>query len=362
MADHDRLGLRSEQPCVVELGEPNLVGREVGRLDRVTPPLQLPLKLLEAPAPVPGTVNQEEPSHEGRSILPEVLGRVLTAIVTPFRDDGSVDFDAFQELARHLVDNGSDGLVVAGTTGESPTLSDGERLDLIRAAIESVGDRATIVAGTGTYSTAHSVHLTAEAHELGADAFLIVTPYYSKPPQRGIVAHFEAIAAASDRPIVVYNIPSRVVVNIEPDTISRLAEIETVGAVKQANDDLDQARHIVATGLDLYAGDDNLLQRFLEIGGVGGVCVHTHVVGPRVAEQVQAVLDGDVARAREIDSELAPVYDLLKVQTNPIAIKAALSLLGHRVGGHRLPLVVADQAETEQIRDCLERLGLLVHA
>jgi 4-hydroxy-tetrahydrodipicolinate synthase len=291
-----------------------------------------------------------------------MLGRVLTAIVTPFRDDGAVDFDAFQELARHLVDNGSDGLVVAGTTGESPTLGDDERLDLIRAAIESVGDRATVVAGTGTYSTAHSVHLTEEAHELGADAFLVVTPYYNKPPQRGIVAHFEAVARASDRPIVVYNIPSRVVVNIEPETISRLAEIETVTAVKQAYDDVEQARHIVATGLALYAGDDNLLQSFLEIGATGGVCVHTHVVGPRVAEQVAAGLDGDTGRAREIDSELGPVYELLRIQTNPIAIKAALTLLGHRVGGHRLPLVPADAGEIEQVRGCLERLGLLVHA
>jgi 4-hydroxy-tetrahydrodipicolinate synthase len=283
-------------------------------------------------------------------------------MVTPFTDDGAVDFDAFQELARHLVENGSDGLVVAGTTGESPTLSDAERLDLIRAAIEAVGDTATVVAGTGTYSTAHSVHLTEEAHELGADAFLIVTPYYNKPPQRGIVAHFEEIARTSDRPVVVYNIPSRVVVNIEPETISRLAEIETVRAVKQANDDLAQARHIVETGLELYAGDDNLLQPFMEIGGTGGVCVHTHVVGPRVAEQVQAAHAGDQARARELDAELAPVYDLLKVQTNPIAIKAALALLGHRVGGHRLPLVPADAREIEQVRGCLERLGLLVHA
>src|SRR5215813_7735229 len=198
-----------------------------------------------------------------------MLGRVLTAIVTPFRDDDSIDFDAFQQLARHLVEHGSDGVVVAGTTGESPTLSDRERLDLFRAALEAVGDDATVVAGTGTYSTAHSVHLTEEAHELGVDAFLVVTPYYSKPPQRGIVAHFEAIAEASDRPIVVYNIPSRVVINIEPETISRLAEIETVRAVKQANDDLGQARHIVETGLELYAGDDNLVLRFLEIGGTG---------------------------------------------------------------------------------------------
>src|SRR5215210_2776805 len=161
-------------------------------------------------------------------------------MVTPFRDDASIDFDAFQRLAQHLVENGSDGVVVSGTTGESPTLTDAERADLLRAALEAVGDTAAVVAGTGTYSTDHSVHLTERAHALGADAFLVVTPYYNRPPPRGIVAHFEAIARSSDRPIVVYNIPSRVVINIEPDTISRLAEIETVRAVKQANDDLDE--------------------------------------------------------------------------------------------------------------------------
>jgi 4-hydroxy-tetrahydrodipicolinate synthase len=291
-----------------------------------------------------------------------MLGNVLTAIVTPFSEDGAVDFDAFQRLARHLVANGSDGVVVAGTTGESPTLADSERLDLVRAALEAVGEEASVVAGTGTYSTAHSVHLTEQAHALGADGFLVVTPYYNKPPQRGIVAHFEAVAAVSDLPIVVYNIPSRVVVNIEPETITRLAEIETVRAVKQAHDDLAQARHVVDTGLDLYAGDDNLLQPFLELGAVGGICVHTHVVGPQVAEQVQAALAGDLERARELDASLAPAYDLLKVQTNPIAIKAALRLVGHEVGGHRLPLVDPTDGEVAQVRDCLERLGLLVHA
>ncbi len=291
-----------------------------------------------------------------------MLGNVLTAIVTPFHEDGSIDFDAFQRLARHLVANGSDGVVVAGTTGESPTLSDTERLDLFRAALEAVGEEATVVAGTGTYSTAHSVQLTEQAHELGADGFLVVTPYYSKPPQRGIVAHFEAIAAVSDLPVIVYNIPSRVVINIEPETISRLAEIETVRAVKQAHDDLDQARHIVDTGLDLYAGDDNLVMPFLELGGVGGICVHTHVVGPQVAELVQAALGGDFERARELDSSLAAAYDLLTVQTNPIAIKAALTLLGHAVGGHRLPLVAATEDEVARVRSCLERLGLLVTA
>jgi 4-hydroxy-tetrahydrodipicolinate synthase len=291
-----------------------------------------------------------------------VLGHVLTAVVTPFREDETIDFDAFARLARYLVEHGSDGVVVAGTTGESPTLADDERIDLVRAAVEAVGADATVVAGTGTYSTAHSIHLTERAHEAGADAFLVVTPYYSKPPQRGIVAHFEAIAEASDRPIVVYNIPSRVVVNITPETISRLAEIESVRAVKQANDDLEQARHIVETGLDLYAGDDNILQSFLELGGVGGICVHTHVVGPQVAEQVRATLDGDVDRGREIDHELRAAYDLLKVQTNPIPIKAALNLLGHGVGGHRLPLVSATADEVAAVRVCLERLGVLVAA
>jgi 4-hydroxy-tetrahydrodipicolinate synthase len=291
-----------------------------------------------------------------------VLGNVLTAIVTPFREDGSIDFDAFQGLARHLVENGSDGVVVAGTTGESPTLSDDERSDLLRAAIDAVAGDATVIAGTGTYSTEHSVHLTETAHELGAHGFLVVTPYYNKPPQRGIVAHFEAIARASDRPIVVYNIPARVVVNIEPDTISRLSEIETVRAVKQANDNLDQARHIVGTGLDLYAGDDNILQPFLELGGTGGICVHTHIVGPQVAEQVRVAHDGDLDRARAIDRELGAAYDLLKVTTNPIAIKAALNLLGHQVGGHRLPLVDPNEDEIAAVKACLERLGLLVKA
>jgi 4-hydroxy-tetrahydrodipicolinate synthase len=289
-----------------------------------------------------------------------VLGSVLTAIVTPFGTDGAIDFDAFQQLAAYLVDNGSDGIVVAGTTGESPTLTDRERLDLFRAALESVGERATVVAGTGTYSTAHSIELSEQAAGLGVDGLLVVTPYYNKPPQSGIVAHFEAIAQATDRPIVAYNIPARVIVNIEPDTISRLAEIETVRAVKQANPDLAEARHIVSTGLDLYAGDDNVLQPFLELGAVGGVCVHTHVVGPQVAEQVRAAHAGDIERARAIDRELAPAYELLAVATNPIAIKAALALLGHEVGGHRLPLVSATAEEQERVQSCLARLGLLV--
>jgi 4-hydroxy-tetrahydrodipicolinate synthase len=289
-----------------------------------------------------------------------VLGEVLTAIVTPFRADGSIDYDRFRELALHLVENGSDGIVVAGTTGESPTLSDDERLELFRVAVDALGGRGTVVAGTGTYSTAHSIHLTREAHEIGVDGLLIVTPYYNKPPQRGIVEHFKAIAGASDKPIVVYNIPTRVVINIEPQTISELGKLPSVKAVKQAHDDLAEARHIVEeSGLDLYAGDDNLIHSFLELGGIGGICVHTHVVGPKVKAMVRAYRDGDTDTAKRIDEELRPAYELLKVQTNPIAIKAALNLLGHEVGGLRLPLVAPNESEVVAVRSCLEQLGVL---
>jgi 4-hydroxy-tetrahydrodipicolinate synthase len=288
-----------------------------------------------------------------------VLGEILTATVTPFDSNGAVDYDRYGELCAYLVDSGSDGVVVSGTTGEAPTLSDDERLGLLRTAIDAIGDRATVVAGTGTYSTAHSVHLTEQAHEAGAHGFLVVTPYYNKPPPRGIVAHFQAIAAASDRPVIVYNIPSRVVINIEPETMAQLAEIRNVTSVKQANADLGQAKRIVELGLDLYAGDDNLVHPFLELGGKGGVCVHTHVVGPQVAEMVRRFRDGDTEGARRIEEELGPAYELLAVTTGPIQIKAALNLLGHDVGGHRLPLVEASDEERAQIRDCLERLGVL---
>ena len=288
-----------------------------------------------------------------------MLGEVLTATVTPFKADGSLDVEAFRTLARYLVDNGSDGLVVTGTTGESPTLTDEERFELWEAAVDEVGDRATVVAGTGTYSTAHSIHLTERAQAIGVDGVLVVTPYYNKPTPRGIVEHFRAIADASDRPIVVYNIPARVVVNIEPETIAELAEIPTVAAVKQANDDLEQARRIVELGLDLYAGDDNLVLPFVELGGLGGVCVHTHVVGPQVKAMVGAFRDGDVETARRIDAELAPALEILGVGVNPMGIKAALNLLGHDVGGHRLPLVEPDEGEVARVRACLERLRLL---
>ncbi len=289
-----------------------------------------------------------------------MLGEVLTASVTPFDLDGGVNLPKFRELATYLVENGSDGLVVTGTTGESPTLTDDERFSLYSTAVETVGDRATVVAGTGTYDTRHSVHLTKRAHELGVDGFLIVTPYYNKPPPRGIVEHVKAIAAVTDKPIVYYNIPARVVNLVQVETLAELAEIPNVVAVKQAWDDLEQARRIVEeTGLELYAGDDNLILPFLELGGVGGICVHTHVAGPQVKEQIQAFRAGDTGRARQIDEELTPAYEILTTAPNPMAIKAALNLLGHDVGGLRLPLVEVTEDENSAIRGCLERLGAL---
>jgi 4-hydroxy-tetrahydrodipicolinate synthase len=292
-----------------------------------------------------------------------MLGSVITAMVTPFRADGAVDCDRFRELATFLVENGSDGLVVCGTTGESPTLTDDEKLELFRAAVDTVGDRATIVAGTGTYDTGHSAHLTRAATELGVDAILVVTPYYNKPPQRAIVRHFEEIAGATDLPVVAYNIPGRVVVNIEPATIARLAEIENVVAVKQAHDDPDEARFIAEeTPLDLYSGDDPNTFAFLELGGVGVVSVTAHLWGLQIAEMIRRHHEGDVEGASELHSEQQPSYDLLRIQTNPIPIKAALNLTGHEVGGHRLPMVEADESELAQIRSCLERAGLLATA
>jgi 4-hydroxy-tetrahydrodipicolinate synthase len=292
-----------------------------------------------------------------------VLGEVLTAIVTPFNTDGSVNVEKFRELALHLVDNGSDGIVVAGTTGESPTLSDDEKLELFAAAVDAVGSRATVIAGTGTYDTRHSAHMTELADPLGVDGFLVVTPYYSKPPQRAIVRHFEEIAACTDKPIVAYNIPTRVVVNIEPQTIARLAEIDNVNAVKQAHGDIDEARFIAEeTPLDLYSGDDPVTLAFLEVGGVGVVSVTAHVWGTQIKELIRRFRAGDADGARQIHDELQPSYDLLKVQTNPIAIKAALNLLGHEVGGHRLPMVEASEQELDEIRGCLERSGVLTAA
>jgi 4-hydroxy-tetrahydrodipicolinate synthase len=281
------------------------------------------------------------------------LGAILTAIVTPFDDGLNVDEQAFVDLLAHLAAHGSDGFVVCGTTGEASTLSDEEHLRVVELAVQNRPDGATIIAGTGSNDTRHAVHLTERATELGVDAVLSVTPYYNKPNRRGIKRHYEEIARATDKPIVLYNIPSRVVVDVPNDLLAELAQIEHVEYVKQANND----NLALIDGLGLYAGNDEILARTLEIGGCGGICVASHLVG----EEMRRMVD-EPERRDEIDASLRDIYAAMGVTTNPIPVKAALEMAGHRVGGLRLPLVEADEAEREQIRAVLERHGLLASA
>ena len=286
------------------------------------------------------------------------LGAILTAMVTPFDARGAVDEPAARRLMRHLVDHGSDGVVVVGTTGESATLDDDEKLRLFDAAVDELGDRATVVAGTGSNDTAHSVRLTREAAARGVDAVLVVTPYYNKPNERGLRAHFEACAAAAgDVPVLLYNIPGRSVINLEPDLLIELSRIDNVVGVKQANSDLDQARRLLEeSSLALYAGDDGLLCPFAEMGGAGGILVSSHLAGERMKEMFELARAGDVERARAIDAELHDVYRTLFIAPPPATVKAAMRLLGLELGGVRLPLVELDEAELADVRRMVEAL------
>jgi 4-hydroxy-tetrahydrodipicolinate synthase len=288
------------------------------------------------------------------------LGSILTAVVTPFTVDQQVDLVAFARLADSLLAGGSEGLVVSGTTGESPTLTDDEKVELFRTAADVAHGRGTVVAGTGSNDTEHSVRLTRRADDAGADAVLVVTPYYNRPPERGIVAHFEAVAAATMLPVIVYNIPSRCGVNLGPEMLARLGEIENIVAVKQANPDLEETRRLrELSEIGVYAGNDDMLLDILKLGGWGGICVASHLAGPEMREIVDAYRGGDVGRAESINADLATLYETLFITTNPIPVKAALNLVGHEVGGLRLPLVEASDDERRRIEAELERRGLL---
>jgi 4-hydroxy-tetrahydrodipicolinate synthase len=278
------------------------------------------------------------------------LGAILTAMVTPFDAEGRVDEEATVRLANHLLDHGSDGLVVCATTGEASTLSDEEQLRVIELVIAEVGDRTTIVAGTGSNDTSHAVRLTERSTELGADATISVTPYYNKPNRRGVVRHYQEVSRATDKPIVLYNIPQRTGLDLPNDFLAELAQIEHVEAVKQANPD----NLAPVDGLEIYSGNDDMLVDVLEIGGAGGVCVASHVVG----EDMRRMVD-EPERRREIDAGLQDIYEALFVTANPIGVKTALNMLGHPVGGLRLPLVEADERERAVVRAALERHGLL---
>jgi 4-hydroxy-tetrahydrodipicolinate synthase len=287
-----------------------------------------------------------------------LLEGVLTAIATPFEEGGAVDEAATRRLAADVVEHGSHGIVVAGSTGEAATLDDSEHIALLRTIVDEVGDRATIVCGTGTNDTNHSIELTKAAADAGAEAALVVTPYYNKPNPAGIVAHFEAIASAvPDLPLIAYNIPSRVVVNVPAEELTRLAQIDNVVGLKQANNDELQ----LIDGLAVLAGNDDLFLQTLEIGGAGGILVASQLVGPQMREIWDAAQAGDLDRAREIDAGLRPLYKALSVTTNPIPVKAALEMAGLiPTDALRLPLVPADEGEREVIRAALDTVGIPV--
>lgn len=285
--------------------------------------------------------------------MPEI-GGVLTAMVTPFAEDRSVDEAAARSLARHLVESGSHGLVLAGTTGESPTLDDAEKLALLRAVRDELGADVLLICGTGSNDTRHSEQLSAAAADAGADAVLVVTPYYNKPNFAGIKEHYEAVARAAGIQVVLYNIPSRVVVNLSSEQLAELAQIENVVGVKQAND--EELGPI--DGLRVLAGNDGTFLRTLEMGEPGGILVASHLVGAEMREIYDAVQSGDLDRAREIDGRLQPIYEVLG-KTNPIPVKAALELLGICSARARLPIVEADDEQRAEVRRALEAHGLL---
>lgn len=295
------------------------------------------------------------------------FGEVLTAMVSPFAGDGSLDIKAARRLAAHLVEHGSDGLVVAGTTGESPTLAHDEKLALFENLVAEVGDRATIVAGTGTYDTRESIELTKEACDLGVDACLVVTPYYSKPPQNGLLAHFSAIADASTVPVIIYDIPGRTGRRVERPAMVELAEHERIVAVKDAVGDANETAKLRADlnragqhEFEIYSGDDVLLLPHISAGAVGIISVCSHVVGAQIKQVFTAWSDGKVEEAQRIYLDLLPLMEILMgVTASPIPIKTAVNMIGQQVGEPRLPLVPATSEEETRIRSALEDAGIL---
>jgi 4-hydroxy-tetrahydrodipicolinate synthase len=278
------------------------------------------------------------------------LGAILTAIVTPFDDAGGVDEATFVDLMRHLHAHGSDGFVVCGTTGEASTLTTEEHLRLLELAVRERPDGATIVAGAGSNDTAHAVHMTERATELGVDGVLSVTPYYNKPSRRGVLAHFGEISRATDKPIILYNIPGRTALDMPNDLLAELAQLDHVEYVKQSNAD-NLAR---VDGLGIYAGNDDLLADVLDLGEVGGICVTSHVAGDEMRQMVD-----EPERRRELHEGLSDLFQAMFSTASPAPVKAALAMLGHPVGGLRLPLVACDEAEAAVVRGALERHGLL---
>lgn len=310
------------------------------------------------------------------------FGHVMTAMVTPFDADGKVAYEKAAELAKLLLSEGSDSLLVAGTTGESPTLTHDEKLELFRCVKKAAGS-ATVFAGTGSNDTSATVALTREAESCGVDGILVVNPYYNKPPQEGLYRHFRAVAEATRLPVIVYNIPGRTAVNLEVATLKRLAELPNVVAVKEASGNLDQvsetaravgaangalARTLTAAGpreaapergFDIYSGDDSLTLPMLSVGAVGVISVVSHVAGKEIKQMISSFLSGDVARAAQLHARLFPLFKGLFMTTNPIPVKAALKLKGFDPGGLRLPLVSATPEQVDKIRALMQEVGIL---
>ncbi|WP_448525464.1 4-hydroxy-tetrahydrodipicolinate synthase [Parathermosynechococcus lividus] len=291
------------------------------------------------------------------------FGRVITAMITPFRADGAIAYDVAAALAEHLVANGSDSLVVCGTTGESPTLTWEEEFQLFQTVQQAVAGKAKVIAGTGSNSTREAIHATAKAAELGLDGALLVVPYYNKPPQEGLYAHFRAIATAvPEFPLMLYNIPGRTGQNLLPETVVHLAELPNIVAIKEASGNLDQAsalRSQLPDTFRIYSGDDSLTLPLLAVGGYGVVSVASHLVGIQLQQMIQAYIQGNTATATALHCQLLPLFKALFVTTNPIPIKAALALQGWSVGDPRLPLVAANEGVINQIKPVLLSLGLI---
>ncbi|HHP51421.1 MAG TPA: 4-hydroxy-tetrahydrodipicolinate synthase [Moorella mulderi] len=289
-------------------------------------------------------------------------GRILTAMVTPFTREGQLDVEGAQKLAAHLVEHGSDGLVVSGTTGESPVLTKEEKLTLFRAVKEAVGGKALVIAGTGSYDTAASVELSKEAEKIGVDGLMLVVPYYNRPSQEGLYQHFKTVATSVSLPVILYNIPSRTGCNMEPDTVLRLLEIKNIVALKEASGDISQATSILSRapkGFLLYSGDDVMTLPLLAVGAHGVISVASHLVGEKMQEMIQSFLQGQVERAVSLHQELFPLFKALFITTNPVPVKAALDMLGLPAGPPRLPLVEASPGEKEKIAGALKAAGLL---
>lgn len=290
------------------------------------------------------------------------FGRVLTAMITPFNKDMAVDYNVVRKLARHLAQSGSDGLVVCGTTGESPTLAKEEKIDLFRVVVEEVGGQAVVIAGTGGNNTAASIELTQAAEKVGVDGVMLVSPYYNKPSQEGLYQHFKAIATNTNLPVMIYNIPGRTGVNLLPATVARLAEIPNVIAIKEAAGSIDQVselRRILPDSFAIYSGDDSFTLPMLALGAKGVVSVASHVVGSQIKKMVNAFTTGNTTLATQIHMQLFPIFKGLFITTNPVPVKAAMSLLGWQAGIPRLPLVEATAAEKEALKEMLKELNLL---